>query len=366
MDLALGERRLEKVDWLPMGIHILDAMSREGFEEVIGVHDRKSGLRALIAIHDTSAGPAFGGIRRWSYLSERAALMDCLRLARAMTYKCVLAGIPGGGAKAVVLDDPALDIEGAYRHLGKMVEGMNGRFYTGPDVGTDGTALDWLSAETSYVTRTGPEGPGDLGGATAAGAFAGIRAGLRHIDGEVDWSARKIVIQGLGEVGAKLASRLIEVGATVVGTDIDTDHGEAVARRLGFEFVEPSTEIQIECDVFAPCALGGILHDVTIERLRTRIVAGAANNVLAKNHHGDMLHGRGVLYLPDFVLNAGALIRGAFFHLENRIEPLEGIETRIESAVDEILTCSQSDGIPPFRVAISIAESRLAQRRGDA
>lgn len=349
-----------------MGIHILDAMSRGGFEEVIGVHDRKSGLRALIAIHDTSLGPSFGGIRRLSYLSERAALMDCLRLARAMTHKCVLAGIPGGGAKAVVLDEPGLDLEGAYRHMGRKVEEMGGRFYTGPDVGTDGQALDWLAAETSYVTRTGPEGPGDLGSATAAGAFAGMRAGLRHLDGESDWPARKVVIQGLGDVGAKLAQRLVEVGATVVGTDIDTDRGLSVARELGFEFVEPSTEVQIECDVFAPCALGGILHDVAIERLNARIVAGAANNVLAKSHHGDILHRRGILYLPDFVLNAGALIRGAFFHLEKRIETLEGIESRIENAADEILRRSKADHVPPVRVATAIAEQRIAERRVDS
>jgi len=346
-----------------MGIHILDAMSREGFEQVIGVYDRKSGLKALIAIHDTSVGPAFGGIRRWSYLSERSGLMDCLRLARAMTHKCVLAGVPGGGAKAVILDEPGMDLEGAYRHMGMRVEAMGGQFYTGPDVGTDGQALDWLSAETKYVTCTGANGPGDLGGATAAGAFAGIRAGLRHLDGEPDWKRRRVVIQGLGDVGAKLSARLVDVGATVIGTDINVERGQRVAKEVGFEFVEPADEVGVECDVFAPCALGGILHDVTVERLRTRIVAGAANNVLAKSHHGDLLHERGVLYLPDFVLNAGALIRGAFFHLEGRIEGLDSIEHRIETASDEILGESKASGLPPFRVAVRLAEKRIAERR---
>jgi len=346
-----------------MGIHVLDAMSREGFEEVVGLHDRNSGLRAFIAIHDTSVGPAFGGIRRWGYLSERAALMDVLRLSRAMTRKCVLAGVPGGGGKAVILDEPGLDLEKAYRYIGRCVEGMGGRFYTGPDVGTDDDALDRLSAETRFVTRTGDDGPGELGEATAAGAFAGIRAGLEHLDGEVDWSARRIVVQGLGGVGQRLARRLVEVGASVVATDIDVEYGRATAKAVGAEFVEPSTEVDLPCDVFAPCALGGILHDVTIERLQARLIAGAANNVLAKIHHADKLAERGVLLLPDFVTNAGALIRGALWHLEGRQVSIEEIETRIAASTTEVLSLSAAEGRPPARVARDLADARIAARR---
>lgn len=346
-----------------MGIHVLDAMSREGFEEVIGLHDRGSGLKAFIALHDTSAGPAFGGIRRWSYLSERAALMDVLRLSRAMTRKCVMAGVPGGGGKAVILDEPGLDLEKAYRHIGKRVEGMGGRFYTGPDVGTDDHALDWLSEETRFVTRTGEDGPGDLGEATAAGAFAGIRAGLEFLDGDVDWSARRIVVQGLGGVGERLARRLVEVGAHVIATDIDVEHGRAAAKAIGAEFVAPSTEVDLPCDVFAPCALGGILHDVTIERLQARLIAGAANNILAKIHHADMLAERGVLLLPDFVTNAGALIRGALWHLEGRQVPTDEIEARIATSTVEVLSMAAAEGRPPARVARDLADARIAARR---
>jgi len=346
-----------------MGIHVLDAMSREGFEEVIGVHDRKSGLRALIAIHDTSVGPAFGGIRRWTYISERQALMDVLRLSRAMTRKCVLAGVPGGGGKAVILDHPDLDREAAYRYLGRKVDQLAGRFYTGPDVGTDDAALGWLADETPYVTCPGDAGPGDLAAATAAGAFAGIRAALRHLDGEVDWPSRRVVVQGLGGVGAQLTRRLKEVGATVIGTDIDVDRGRAVAAELGAEFVEPSDEVEVPCDVFAPCALGGMLHDVTIERLSTRVVAGAANNVLAKAHHADLLMARGVLFLPDFVTNAGALLRGALFHLEGRHMELAEIEQRIEGVCDDVLERAAEEDEPPARVAKRIADERIAARR---
>jgi leucine dehydrogenase len=346
-----------------MGIHVLDAMSREGFEEVIGLHDRESGLKAFIAIHDTTVGPAFGGVRRWSYFSERAALMDVLRLSRAMTRKCVMAGVPGGGGKAVILDEPGLDLERTYRFMGARVESMGGRFYTGPDVGTDGAALDWLSAETAFVTRTGDAGPGDLAAATAAGAFAGIRAGLEFLDGDAKWTERRIVVQGLGGVGERLARRLVEVGASVAATDIDVERGRRVADAVGAEFVEPSTEVALACDVFAPCALGGILHDVTIERLRARLIAGAANNILAKTHHADMLADRGVLLLPDFVTNAGALIRGALWHLEGRQVPLSEVETRVAASTVEVLQAAASEARPPARVARDLADERIAARR---
>lgn len=346
-----------------MGIHVLDAMSREGFEEVIGLHDRESGLKAFVAIHDTKVGPAFGGIRRWSYLSERAALMDVLRLSRAMTRKCVMAGVPGGGGKAVILDEPGLDLERCYRFLGQRVEGMGGRFYTGPDVGTDGAALDWLSAETEFVTRTGADGPGDLAEATAAGAFAGIRAGLEFLDGEARWDSRRIVVQGLGGVGERLAKRLVEAGATVLATDIDLERGQRAAEAAGAEFVEPSTEVTLACDVFAPCALGGILHDVTIERLHARLIAGAANNILAKIHHADLLAERGVLLLPDFITNAGALIRGALWHLEGRQVATEEVEARVAKATAEVLQEAASEARPPARVARELADERIAQRR---
>ena len=338
-------------------------MSREGFEEVLGLHDRVSGLRAFVAIHDTSVGPAFGGVRRWEYLSERAALMDVLRLSRAMTRKCVLAGVPGGGGKAVILDEPGLDLERAYRYIGQRVEQMGGRFYTGPDVGTDNQALGWIAEETEYVTRPDALGPGDLSAATAAGVFAGIQAGLEHLDGEPDWKARRIVIQGLGGVVQRLAERLVEVGAKVRATDIDTEHGAAAAERLGIEFVEPTTEVNLPCDVFAPCALGGILHDVTIERLHARLIAGAANNVLAKIHHADELSRRGVLLLPDFVTNAGALIRGAHWHMDARLVSIDEIETRVAQATHDVLALAKQEQRAPFRAARDLADARIAARR---
>ena len=181
-----------------MGVHILDAMAREGFEEVLALHDRASGVRGFLGIHDSTRGSAFGGIRRWSYLDEDQALRDCLRLARAMSHKCALAGLPVGGGKLVLLDRPDLDLERAYSAVGDLVERLNGRFYTGPDVGTGPAELAAVAARTRFVTDPGPKGPGELSEATAEGVFRGIGATLRHLDGAEDWPRRTVVVQGLG------------------------------------------------------------------------------------------------------------------------------------------------------------------------
>ncbi len=346
-----------------MATHILDAMAREGFEEVLAVQDARSGLRAFLAIHDSSAGPAFGGIRRWAYEDEDHALRDALRLARAMTYKCALAELPAGGAKMVVMDRPGLDVPAAYRAIGDLAERLRGRWYTGPDVGTGEAELRSVSARTRYATDPGPEGPGALVESTVEGVFRGLEAALVHLDGEADFPRRTIVVQGLGEVGAGLARRLASQGARVRGSDLDHERAVAVSRELGIELVDPATEFDQRCDVFAPCALGGILHDLTIARLRCRIVAGGANNVLARSAHGDRLHERDILFAPDFVLNAGALVRGALFHLEGRREPVEDIGRRIGATTARILGRARDEGTAPSRVAIDGAEDVLAERR---
>ena len=349
-----------------MSVHILDAMSREDFEEVLAIRDRRSGLRGFLALHDTTAGPAFGGIRRWRYGNEKQALLDCLRLSRAMTWKCALAGVPGGGGKAVVLDAPEVDLDAGYAHLGRVVERMGGRFYTGPDVGTGRDHLAAVASETSYVTRPGDEGPGDLPGATAEGVFAGIAATLRHLDGEERFAERTVVIQGLGALGFGVARRLCERGARVLGSDIDAKRVERARNELGVEPVEPSREVEVECDVFSPCALGGVVHDLTVSRLRCRAVAGGANNVLARTRHGDRLHDRGILFAPDLVISAGALLLGTAFHLEQRRMGFDEIRDRIGRVCARVLRLSDERGMPPARVAHEEAERVLRERREEA
>ena len=346
-----------------MPLQILDAMARGGFEKVVALHDRRSHLKAFLAIHDTSAGPAFGGVRRWPYMDEEQAVRDVLRLARAMTHKCALAGLDAGGAKVVMIDHPELDVPGAYQHLGEQVEQLAGRFYTGPDVGTGPAELAHMAGATSYVTDPTEHGPGDLARATASGVFAGLAATLRHMDGEEAWGDRTIVIQGLGGVGELLAERLVAQGARVLGTDIDSERADRVSHRLAIEVVAPAREFDVPCDVFAPCAMGGILHDLTVKRLRARAVAGAANNVLARMVHGDQLHRRGVLYAPDFAINSGALILGALFHLTGEREGQAEIERRVGLAVSDVLRRAEEENMPTARVALREAERRIEERR---
>ncbi len=346
-----------------MAIHILDAMAREGFEEVIALHDARSGLRAFLAIHDTSSGPAFGGIRRWAYASEDQAVLDCLRLARAMTHKCALAGLAAGGAKMTVLDRPDVDAARGYRAIGDLLERLGGRWQAGPDVGTGEDELRALRARTEHVTDPGPEGPGQLVDSTVEGVFRGIEAALRHLDGEADWARRTVVVQGLGEVGLGLARRLSEAGARVRASEIDAKRARTATRAGGFELIDPATEFDQPCDVFAPCALGGILHDLSIARLRCRVVAGGANNVLTRAAHGDRLHERGILFAPDVVINAGALVRGATFRLEGRRLPVPEIGERIAGVLARILERARAEERSPARVAIDEAEDRIEESR---
>jgi leucine dehydrogenase len=342
-----------------LAVEILDTLAREAFEEVIALHDRHSGVRAFLAIHDTRRGPAFGGIRRWSYLDEEQALRDCLRLARSMTYKCAMAGLDAGGAKLVLLDRPDLDLALAYRYIGDVVERLGGRVYAGPDVGSGVEELGWVAERTRFATDPGPDGPGELAHSTSAGVVAGIAAALRHLDGSERWRDRTAVVQGLGQVGSGVAGSLRALGARVLAGDTDSERGEALARGMGVEWVDPCAELELACDVLAPCALGGIVHDLSLQRLRCRVLAGSANNVLAASGHGDRLHERGILYVPDFVVNSGALIRGALFHMEGVRVPVAEIGDRIAREVELLLGMAADEGLPPARVAVREAERRI-------
>ncbi|MDP6954792.1 MAG: Glu/Leu/Phe/Val dehydrogenase dimerization domain-containing protein, partial [Planctomycetota bacterium] len=254
-----------------MPIDILETMARQGFEEIIALHDRASGLRGFLGIHDTSAGPAFGGIRRWSYRDDGEALRDCLRLSRAMTRKLACADLAAGGGKVVMLSRRELDLEASYRFLGRVVERLGGRFRVGPDVGTGDREMSWVAEESGYAAAPGPEGPGQLPECTARGVFDSMATVLRHLDGETDWPARSVVIQGLGDVGSRLAALLVEAGARVRATEINAERAEALAQE-GLELLAPGQDIDAPCDIFAPCAMGGILHDLTVSRLACRAV----------------------------------------------------------------------------------------------
>ncbi|MBK9384997.1 MAG: hypothetical protein IPN34_09310 [Planctomycetes bacterium] len=344
-------------------MRILEAMRSDDFEEVLLLQDRRYGLRAILALHDTSSGPAFGGVRRWRYPREEHALRDVLRLARAMTMKCALAGVPGGGGKVVILDQDDLRTEEAYELLGQHVQQLGGRFYTGPDVGTGHHELSLLARTTEYVTRPDESGPGDLAAATARGVIAGMRAALEELFGSRSARGLRFAIQGVGEVGAKIARLLVAEGAEVSVADLDEG---AIERLLAVEteidVLPPERLLDAPVDVFCPCAMGGVIHDLSLGRLLARLVAGSANNVLALPRHGEELHRRGIVYVPDYVLNAGALILGAAFHLRGQRDVGAEIE-RIGETVRWILRAAREGGESPMAVADREAERRIAEAR---
>ena len=333
------------------------------FEQIQVLRDPAAGVLAFLAVHNTRLGPAFGGIRRLTYATVGEALADALRLAEAMTWKCAVSGVPGGGAKTVLVQTPELDRRAAYRLIGSYVEQMGGRYYAGPDVGTDADDLEEVATRTRYVARAGAEGPGNLAESTALGVFAGIGAVARRL-GFAGVEDAHVVVQGLGEVGLRLARRLRDAGARLILSDVRRDHAEEVAAELDGELVEADAVLDVEADVLAPCALGGVVDANALTRLRVRAIAGSANNVLVAPEHGDELFRRGVLYAPDFVVNSGGLLQGALFHLEGSPPPPERI-LAIGERLDEIFDRSRELGEPPERIAMRIARERVAAAERD-
>ncbi|MEP7091414.1 MAG: Glu/Leu/Phe/Val dehydrogenase dimerization domain-containing protein, partial [Nocardioidaceae bacterium] len=285
-------------------------------EQVVFCHDEPSGLQAIIAVYSTALGPALGGTRFYPYASEQAALADVLDLSRGMAYKAAMAGLDLGGGKAVIIGDPArIKTEALLRAYGRFVESLHGRYYTACDVGTTSDDMDHIARECSFVTgRTVAHGgAGDSSVLTAYGVFAGMRAAAEVTWGAPSLQGRTVGVAGVGKVGRHLARHLVEDGATVVVTDVDAGAVSRLQAELPDVRALPDTATLVasELDVYAPCALGGALDEQVLGALRARVVCGAANNQLA--HHGieKELEDRGVLYAPDYVVNAGGLIQVA-------------------------------------------------------
>jgi len=290
---------------------LFEMMKQSGHEQVIFNLDRKTGLRAIIAIHDTTLGPACGGCRMWGYESEADALNDVLRLSRGMTFKSAAAGIMFGGGKTVIIGDPQKKTPEMFYALGRFVETLHGRFYTGTDVGTSGDDF----VEAAKIARRFSGLPVEFGGCgntglfTAFGVFKGIQACLKECFGDESFTGRKVAIQGVGKTGEPLIQYLQEAGAEVVAlTDADRPKMLAAAEKYQVAAVEPDAIYDVECDIFSPNALGAVINDRTINRLRCRIIAGAANNVLAEPRFDVMLRDKNILYAPDFIINAGGVI----------------------------------------------------------
>jgi leucine dehydrogenase len=285
------------------------------YEEVVFFHDPPTGLRAIVAIHSTTLGPALGGTRFYPFASDEDALRDVLRLSRGMTYKAAAAGLDLGGGKAVIVGDPKrIKSEELLRAYGRFLETLGGRYITAEDIGTDRDDMDLIRRETRYVTGVSPElgGSGDPSPVTAYGVYLGLQACVEEAWQEHSLKGRRVAVQGVGKVGYHLVKQLVEDGgASVVVSDVDVDAVGRVVRDFGVETAEPDKIHAQECDIFAPCAMGAVLRDDTIPELKCRVVAGSANNQLERPEHGEALADLGILYAPDYVINAGGLINVA-------------------------------------------------------
>ncbi len=343
---------------LPCKLELLETMAHEGHERILAVQDAPSGLRAWIAIHALDPQPAFGGIRILNYRSERDALFDGLRLSRIMTYKCALAGVRGSGAKTVVIANSILDRPAAIRALGRHIESLGGVYQTGPDAGFTREDQQVLMQETQSVAHFDVDGGmQSAGDATAEGAMHGILRALQ-LRSELQVDEITVAIQGLGEVGMSLAKRFLALGARVVAADVDKEKS-AAAEKLGVSIVSSQQVLAANCDVLVPCAMGGIIHDVTIPQIQAKIIAGVANNTLGHKSHAQRLKENNIDFLPDFALNAGALIEGSH-HFHTKETSCPDKIAAIGDTIEHVLMRSMNDNISTVDAAFAIAAEKVA------
>lgn len=342
---------------------VFTAEDFDDHEQIVFCRDAASGLRAIIAIHNTVRGPAMGGCRMWPYASDDEALTDALRLSRGMTYKSALADLPIGGGKAVIIADPARDkSEALWLAFGRCLDSLGGRYVTAEDVGTRPADLEIVRRATPYVAGIAEGGAGDPSPATAYGVYVGIRAAIRERLDRKDMAGLRVAIQGLGNVGFDLARRLNETGATLFVTDINDEAVARAVQELGATAVASDKIYDQDVDVFAPCALGAILDDDTIPRLRAGIVAGSANNQLAEARHGAALQARKILYAPDYAINAGGVVWISHEGPDFDRKAASTHVGRIEKTLTEIFTRAAKDGITPEVAADRVAEGRFRVR----
>ena len=341
----------------------MDVLS-SGHEQVVFCSDPESGLRAIIAIHSTALGPGLGGTRFYPYASEQEALADVLALSRGMSYKNSLAGLDLGGGKAVIIGDPRTDkTEALLRAYGRFVEALGGRYLTACDVGTSNADLDVVGRETRYAHGRSEAygGCGDSSVLTAYGVFQGMRAAAQHSWGSPSLAGRTVAVAGAGKVGSHLIGHLVEDGADVLVTDVDPAAIERVLQRYPkvTAVADTATLVRTPHDVYAPCALGGALDETTVSVLPARIVCGGANNQLATPEMGDRLVARGILYAPDYLVNAGGVIQVederhgfSFARAQSKASSIYDVALRVFRAADD-------EGVSPAVAADRLAEERM-------
>ncbi len=344
-------------------MQLFEDLEEYSHEQLIFCTDKESGLKAIIAIHDTCLGPAIGGCRMWSYPTLNDAVKDALRLSRGMTYKAAVAGLNLGGGQAVIIGNPKTDKnELLFRTFGKFVEGMGGRYITAEDLGTDVDDMEYVRMETNYITGISKAlgGSGDPSPVTAYGVYVGIKACVEERWGNESLKGKKVAIQGMGQVGRYLAEHLYAEGAQLYITDIDEDKIKLALQTVKAHVVDPEDIYSIEADIFSPNALGGVINDESINKFKCGIIAGGANNQLEdENIHGSKLMEKGILYAPDYVINAGGLINVANelegYRQDRAMKQAEGIYNNLK----KVFKTSAEENIPTNVASNRIAEERI-------
>mgnify|MGYP003111619745 CR=1 FL=1 len=338
---------------------VFDKIERADLNELHFRHDKASGLRAIIAIHNTRLGPALGGCRFMSYSSDDDALDDVIRLARGMSYKAAIANVPQGGGKAVLLKPmEPFDRQELFQAFGGFIEDLGGRYITAVDSGSLISDMDEVARKTAYVSGTSRDGH-DPSPVTALGVYAGICAAVRHQLKRDTVRGLTVAVQGVGNVGYALAALLHRDGARLIVSDTDPKRVQRCVTDFAATAVAADAIFNVECDVFAPCGLGGILNERTIPQLRCTIVAGAANNQLSTDTQGDVLHQRGILYAPDYVINAGGLIQVSLGYLKQADSEIKRRTLALGSTLTDLFERSRADNMPPEQIANRVAESLL-------
>jgi leucine dehydrogenase len=342
-------------------------LNEPGYEKVVKCVDPETGLRAMIAVHDTTLGPSLGGMRMLPYESEDEALFDVKRLSRGMTYKSAVAETGLGGGKSVILGDPKTKSPALFHAMGRFVDSLGGLYITAEDMNIGVADLREVKQTTKYVSGLAREdgGSGNPSPYTARGVVVGMRAVVEEVFGSTDFEGRSVLIQGVGAVGLPMAVELKEKGAVVSVCDILEERAKQIAEEHGFEYVPHAGHHEREVDIYAPCARGAGVNDETIGQLRCRAIAGCANNILLEDRHGDELRERGILYAPDYVINAGGIINvgvevGPGGYDEQRA--FERID-RIYGNLKEVFEIARTEGIGTHTAADRLAERRLAAAR---
>ena len=341
---------------------MIEQMAGHDHEQVMAFQNRAVGLRGILAIHDTTCGPALGGVRIMRYASEDEALADALRLSRGMTYKAAISELPCGGGKCVILLREEMKRAEAFEAYGQLVESLNGRFFTGRDVGITDEDLQAIARTTKYVAKEPDLALGDISEHTAIGVWHGMRACLEFAGLLKSGKKIRVAIQGVGSVGMLLGRILQREGYELIVADVSAERANEAGKELGARVVTPTEILFAECDVLAPCALGGVLDAETVARVQAQIICGCANNQLATPEAGDELARRGIVYAPDYLVNAGGLIRGAEYFLLHVADSKPSL-ARIYDRMLRVLQLAKERRASTARMADELAEARLKQAK---